>query len=182
MGLVRKGFGNVPLKDLTMERKKVEEFEESLCEDCGWINLIFLLGFSLKNISRSSLHFVGIRGIYTRVKMECEELGFSKQSWLAAWTRAWLSRECQLRGNWTASLYFLSCSAPAGITLQHLACLTCVQLLAACKPRATREIQSRVLVSLHNHEHFFTLSHILPLYDSHLNTRLLIAKIQENLA
>ena len=35
MCMVRKGFGNVPLKDLTMERKKIEEFEESLCEDCG---------------------------------------------------------------------------------------------------------------------------------------------------
>ena len=35
MGMVRKGFGNVPLKDLTMERKRVMEFEESLCEDCG---------------------------------------------------------------------------------------------------------------------------------------------------
>ena len=34
MGIVRKSFGNVPLKDLTMERKRVEEFEESLCEDC----------------------------------------------------------------------------------------------------------------------------------------------------
>ena len=34
MGMVRKGLGNVPLKDLTMERKRVEEFEESLCEDC----------------------------------------------------------------------------------------------------------------------------------------------------
>ena len=33
--MVRKCFGNVPLKDLTMERKRVEEFEESLCEDCG---------------------------------------------------------------------------------------------------------------------------------------------------
>ena len=42
MGMVRKGFGNVPLKDLIMERKRVEEFEESLCEDCGWINLVFL--------------------------------------------------------------------------------------------------------------------------------------------
>ena len=30
MDMVRKGFGNVLLKDLTMERKKVEEFEESL--------------------------------------------------------------------------------------------------------------------------------------------------------
>ena len=35
MGMVRKGFGNVPLKDLTMERKRVEGFEESLCEDWG---------------------------------------------------------------------------------------------------------------------------------------------------
>ena len=35
MGMVRKGFGNVPLKDLTMERKRVEEFKESLCEDYG---------------------------------------------------------------------------------------------------------------------------------------------------
>ena len=54
--------------------------------------------------------------------------------------------------------------------------------LAACKPRATREIQSRVPASLHNLEHFFTLSHTLPLHDSLLNTGLLIAKIQENLA
>ena len=65
--------------------------------------------------------------------------------------------------------------------LQLLACLAHVQLLAACKPRATREIQSRVLVSLHNLKHFFTLSHTLPLHDSHLNTGLLIAKIQANL-
>ena len=79
------------------------------------------------------------------------------------------------------SLYFLSCSAPASMMLQLLACLAHVQLLAACKPRATREIQSRVLVSLHNLEHFFTLSHTLPLHDSHLNTGLLIAKIQANL-
>ena len=35
MGMMRKGFDNVPLKDLTMERKRVEEFEESLCKDCG---------------------------------------------------------------------------------------------------------------------------------------------------
>ena len=81
-----------------------------------------------------------------------------------------------------ASLYFLSCSAPVGMTLQILACLACVQLLAACKPRATCKIQSRVPASLHNLEHFFTLSHTLPLHDSYLNTGLLIAKIQANLA
>ena len=35
MSMMTKSFGNVPLKDLTMERKRVKEFEESLCEDCG---------------------------------------------------------------------------------------------------------------------------------------------------
>ena len=35
VGMVRKGFGNKPLKDVTMERMRVEEFEESLCEDYG---------------------------------------------------------------------------------------------------------------------------------------------------
>ena len=48
--------------------------------------------------------------------------------------------------------------------------------------QATREIQLRVPASLHNLEQFFTLSHTLPLHDSHLNTWLLIAKIQANLA
>ena len=42
MDMMRKGFGNKPFKDLTMERKRVEEFEESLNEDCGCINLVFL--------------------------------------------------------------------------------------------------------------------------------------------
>ena len=35
VGMVRKGFGSEPLMDVTMERMRVEEFEESLCEDCG---------------------------------------------------------------------------------------------------------------------------------------------------
>ena len=35
MDIVRKCFGNKPLKDLTMERMRVEEFEESLNEDWG---------------------------------------------------------------------------------------------------------------------------------------------------
>ena len=35
VGMVRKGFGNVHLKDVTMERVRVEEFEEFLCEDWG---------------------------------------------------------------------------------------------------------------------------------------------------
>ena len=35
VGMVREGFRNEPLKDITMETVRVEEFEESLCEDCG---------------------------------------------------------------------------------------------------------------------------------------------------
>ena len=35
VSMVRKVFGNEPLKDITMERVRVEKFEESLCEDCG---------------------------------------------------------------------------------------------------------------------------------------------------
>ena len=35
MGKVKKILANDPLKDVTMERVGVEEFEESLCKDCG---------------------------------------------------------------------------------------------------------------------------------------------------
>ena len=177
MDMVRKGFGNKPLKDLTMEMKRVEEFEESLNEDWGWINLVFLYSFSLKILSRSFLSFVGKKGIYTGVRMECEESGFSKQGWLAAW----LSHEFQPRGNWTASCPILSCSALGGMTLQLLACLARVQLLAACNYELPIRSNRESLFFLHTLEHFFTLSHSLPLQKSHLNTGLLISKIQANL-
>ena len=48
----------------------------------------FTLGFLFQNpLSGSSLSFVGIRGIYTEVRGECESSGFLKQGWLAAWPR-----------------------------------------------------------------------------------------------
>ena len=93
-----------------------------------------------------------------------------------------LSHEFKPRANSLASLGLLSCSATAGAMLQLLACLARVHHSGGLQPRATREIQSRVPVSLHNLEQFFTLSRTLPLHDSHLNTGLLIAKIQANLA
>ena len=62
------------------------------------------------------------------------------------------------------------------------ACFTRVHHLAACQPQVSCEFQLRVLATLHKLEHFFTLSHTLPLHDSHLNTGLLIAKLQANLA
>ena len=92
-----------------------------------------------------------------------------------------LSREFKPRANGLASLGLLSCSATASATLQLLACLAREHHSGSLQPWATREIQPRVPVSFHNLEQFFTLSHILPLHDSHLNTGLLIAKIRENL-
>ena len=93
-----------------------------------------------------------------------------------------LSREFKPRANSLASLRLLSCSATTGMTLQlpHMlhTCANFGGLPIASHPR----VQPRVSASLHNLRHFFTLSHSLPLHDSHLNTGLLIAKIQENLA
>ena len=93
-----------------------------------------------------------------------------------------LSCEFKPRANGLASLGLLSCSATVSVTLQLLTCLACVQHSSGLQPRATREIQLRVPASLHNLEQFFTLFHTLPLHDSHLNTGLLITKIQANLA
>ena len=39
--MVRKGFGNEPLKDVTMERMRVEEFEESYVKIVDKSNLFF---------------------------------------------------------------------------------------------------------------------------------------------
>ena len=42
-------------------------------------SILFFSRVSLKILSRSSLSFVGISDIYTRMRIECEESGFSKQ-------------------------------------------------------------------------------------------------------
>ena len=94
---------------------------------------------------------------------------------------AWLSHEFQSRGNWMASYPILSCSAPVGVTLQLLACLEREQLLAACSRESPARSSRESRFFLHTLEHFFTLSHSLPLQESHLNTGLLIAEIQANL-
>ena len=93
-----------------------------------------------------------------------------------------LSYEFKLRANGLASLGLLSYSATTGATLQLLAWLARVHYSDGLQSRATYEIQPRVPASLHKLEQFFTLSHTQPLHDSHLNTGLLIAKIQANLA
>ena len=81
-----------------------------------------------------------------------------------------------------ASCPILSCSALTGMTLQLLACLAREQLMAACSRESPVRSSHESLFFLHILEHFFTLSHSLPLQESHLNTGLLIAEIQANLA
>ena len=62
MDMVRKGFGNKLFKDLTMERKRVEEFEESLriVDESILFSLGFLSQNSLWNLSQNR----GYKGIY----------------------------------------------------------------------------------------------------------------------
>ena len=50
-------------------------------------SILFFSRVSLGFLSRSSQYFVGMRGIYTYVCLECKESIFPKQSWLAAWPR-----------------------------------------------------------------------------------------------
>ena len=72
-----------------MERKRVEEFEESLMWRLWMNQSCITLGFISQNSLWKLSFFRGYKGIYTGVRMEYEESGFSKQGWLAAW----LSRE-----------------------------------------------------------------------------------------
>ena len=92
-----------------------------------------------------------------------------------------MSRKFKPRANSLANLGLLSCSATAGMTLQ-LPCMLHMCANFGSLPVASHlRVQPRVSASLHNLEHFFILSHSLSLHNSHLNTRLLIAKIQANL-
>ena len=66
---------NEPLKDVTMERVRVEEFGESLCKIVDE-SILFFSRVSRSKFSMEARYFVGIRGIYTRVRKECEESVF----------------------------------------------------------------------------------------------------------
>ena len=120
--------------------------------------------------------------IYSRVRRNVKSQFFPNRVFQRLDLATGLSCEFKPQANGLASLGLLSCSATAGVTLQLLACLAHVHHSGDLQPQATCEIQSRIPASLHNLKQFFTLSHTLPLHDSHLNTGLLIAKIQENLA
>ena len=62
-------------------------------------NLVFRKGFPLKIRSGSSLHFVGIRGIYIGVRMEFEESVFQNKAGWQLGLATSLSREFKPRAN-----------------------------------------------------------------------------------
>ena len=101
-----------------MERKRVEEFGESKDKDCGRVNLVFLQGFSLKILSRSTQHFVGIRvfivGYMRNAKSQLQPNRVFWRLNLAIGT----SREFESRANCLTRLEVLSCNATASVTLQ----------------------------------------------------------------
>ena len=103
---------------------------------------VSLLKFSLESLFLSWVKGVFILGWEWNVKSQV----FQNRAGSRLGLTAWLSREFQPRGNWMTSCPILSCSAPAGVTLQLLACL--VREQGGLQPRVTREIQSRVSVFL----------------------------------
>ena len=51
-------------------------------------SILFFSRASLSKFSLEALFLSWVKGeYYTGVRMECEELGFSKQDWLTAWPR-----------------------------------------------------------------------------------------------
>ena len=146
-------------------------------ESILFFSKIFLSKFSLEALFLSWVKGVFILGWKWNVKSHIFQNRAG--SWLGL--AAWLSREFQPRDNWTASCLILSCSAPAGVALQLLACLAREQFLMACRRKSHARSSRKSLFFLHTLKHFFTLSHSLPLQESHLNTGLLIAEIQANL-
>ena len=143
----------------------------------------FSLGFLSQKFSLEALSKSWVWGyIYSRVRRNVKSQFFPNRVFWRLDLATGLSREFKPRANGLASLGLLSCSATAGAKLQLLACLARVHHSGGLQPQAIRKIQPRVPASLHKLEQFFTLSHTLPLHDSHLNTELLIAKIQTNLA
>ena len=143
----------------------------------------FSLGFLYQNSLWKLSIFCGYKGyFYCNVK-GMRRVSFSITEWIGdlASQLDWVaspSRELIEWPVWT----FCPIVLLLALYFSFSTCFTRVHLLAACKPRATREIQLRVPASLHSLQHIFTLSHTPPLHDSHLNTALLIAKLQANLA
>ena len=146
-------------------------------------SILFFSRVSLSKFSLEALNICGCKGYLYWSEKWMQKVSFFITEWtgnLASWLD-WVASPSHELTEWPVRIF-----CPVVLQLARLfsfsTCFTHVHLLVACKPWATYEIQPRVPASLHSLEHFFTLSHTQSLHDSHLNTELLIAKLQENLA
>ena len=142
-------------------------------------SILFFSRVSLSKFSLEALFLLWVKRVFIlgwEWNVKSQVFQNRAGSWLGL--TAWLSCEFHPRGNWMASYPILSCSAPVGMTLQLLACLAWVLPSVACSRKSPARSSRESLFFLHTLELIFTLSHSLPL----LNTGLLIAKIQANLA
>ena len=145
-------------------------------------SILFFSGVSLSKFFLEALFLSWVKRVFIlgwewNVKSQV----FQNRAGLRLGLVVWLRCEFQPWGNWMANCPILFCSAPASVTLQLLACLAREQFLVACRRKSHARSSRKSLFFLHTLKHFFTLSHSLPLPESHLNTGLLIAEIQANL-
>ena len=68
---------NVPLKDMSMKRVRVEEFGESKGKIVDE-SILFFSRVSLSKFSLEALYFLWYEGVYSRVYGECEKLCFNQ--------------------------------------------------------------------------------------------------------
>ena len=138
-------------------------------------SILFSLGFLSQNsLWKLSLN-CGYKGIYIVEWEGMWKVSFSQIGWFGDLTSqlGWVASSSRELTAWPA-WDFCPVVQQLAWLFSSPACFTRVPALAAYQPR--------VSAFWHNLKHFFTLSHSLPLHDSHLNTGLLIAKIQANLA
>ena len=165
--MVRKGFGNVLLKDLTMERKRVEEFEESLWK--LWMNQsCFSLGFLSQNFLWKLSTFRGYKGLYIVGWEGMWKVNFSQTGWSGDLVSrlGWVASSSRKLTAWPTWDFCLVVQQLAWL-FSSLACFTCVPTLAACQSRVTRESSRE---SLHSYTILSISSHFLTHYPYMIST------------
>ena len=144
-----------------------------------WFSLRFLSQNSLWNHSMNhgykAIYIVGWEGMWNIIfcQTRCSGSLTSQLGWVASSSReqtAWPAWNfCPVVNSW--------CDASTSGMLGT--CASIWRLAAASHPR---DPTASPCFFAHTWAILHTLSHTLPLYNSHLNTRFLIAKIQANLA
>ena len=159
MMMVRTRFGIMPLKDLTMERKRVEEFEETLRYRL-WVNQsYFFFRVSLSKFSLEALFQSWVIGVFILEWRGMWNVRFlQNRGGSRLDLAAWPSREIQSRDNRMASCPVLSCSAPACMTVHLPACLAYVLRLAACSRESPASPSRKSLFSCTLLSNFHSIS------------------------